>query len=178
MAKPIDHDMTSAAATGWWGAVKGTLLGGLAAVGLGAAVVGGIGAILGGGVAAVTVLAVLGGILGGSMLGTFGMIAGGAGGLMSGGSKVSAEQAAFAARANSRAHTQEIQANQAAMAGMQQGYQAGFAEGQQYVMTQLQAAHEQMLMQGAGLSKEPGKCAAKVTAGRDAQLGTGAPAVA
>lgn len=182
MVKPVNYDTTGALAEGWKGAAMGAVGGvvGLGAVGgaLSALVVGGIAAVAGSALALplAGIAFAVGGIATAAALFTPGLIGGSLLGLMHGGSKVSAAKAAYQARAEHRAFAQETKMNDVAMQGMQQGYQAGFAEGQQYVVAQLQQAHQQMVMGNAGLSNQPGAAAAKIDASRAA--GMGSPAVA
>jgi hypothetical protein len=179
MVKPIDHDTTSAMATGLTGAAKGAVKGVLtvgAAGGILSALVAAPIALFAGGTVATAATAagiafLAAGIVTAVAVGSWGAIIGGLFGMAKGGSKVTAEKVAYQKRAEQRAHTREIETNNQQMVGMQQGYQAGFQEGQQYVVAQLQAAHEQMLASGAGISQQPGDKAAKVAQQRDAQLG-------
>ena len=187
MAKPINHDFASGTATTAWSAVKGGLLG----VVISALV---IGAVAAGAVALLGSLgiafgaAVTGGAFGASMFsGLGGAVTAAAGivgaafgaasstipaaifgglGALTGMHKVSVENRAFNHKAERYARTQEMERNNVAMAGMQQGYQAGFQEGQQYVVSQLRAAQEQMMMNEA--LKAHGGHAAKIMQQREA----------
>jgi hypothetical protein len=162
MAKPIDHSFGSAAATTGWGAVKGGIIG-AALVGL---IAGGVVGLIVGGLASLavgaTAAAVIGGIAGvitglGSMFTVGGAVGAGAGtliGAFKGSSRVGKERASFQHKMEQREHTHDTKQNTAAMAGMQQGYMVGFQEGQQYVVSQLQRAQEQMLMAKAEPAKD------------------------
>ena len=59
------------------------------------------------------------------------------------------------------------------MAGMQDGYQVGFAEGQNYVVNQLRAAQEQMLMAQAAQQGIVAGHADKIVKQREAQAAAG-----
>lgn len=110
---------------------------GVAGAGTGAALFGGIVAGLGAAVGAV------GGLITGA---TWGAGIGGMFGLAKGGDKIVNENAKYQQRVQSRQNTRQDQLANANIAGMQDGYQVGFAEGQNYVVNQLRAAQEQMLM--------------------------------
>ena len=173
MAKPVNHDTSSALATGWWETVKGSALGVVAAVAIGAGMMTGVGLMLGASVPILVGMATLGGVISGSFLGTPGMVVGGIGGMIRGGNKITAEKAAYQNIALARSGRREAEIQNVQMMGMQQGYAAGVQDGQQQLLGQL---HQHMLMAQAGLGQQPGEKAAKIDQSR--QLAAGSPALA
>ncbi len=174
MVKPIEHGAASTVSTAAWETAKGgiagillfAVIGAAAAVGVGA--LGGaiVGALLPGVTAAgaatfmatgvpLAITGTLGALAGVFEGGMIGGIAGAVLGLFRGGKRVSAESQAYQKKMERRGHTHEITQNNAAMAGMQQGYMAGFQEGRQHVIAQLQQAQEQMLTAQTAKAEAP-----------------------
>lgn len=185
MAKPIHHNTDSALMTAGWETAKGGIVGALVALAIGAAVVGGIFAAFGAPALVTGIAAAIGAGVTGIYGLTFGTVAGGLIGMVRGGSRVSRENESFRDRVEHRGQMHAAHRNTAEMAGMQKGYMMGFQEGQQYIVTQLQHAQEQMLVEQAAQAKAPEggfaeKCAAKaschaeaVVKGREAQAAAG-----
>ncbi len=178
MAEARKHTAGSTVSTTGWETVKGGIAGALAvgAIGavLGGLVVGGATAIFFSGTAALIAGGITAGVTGLAALvggGTLGAAIGGLLGLAKGADKVSHENQVYRDRMDRKSHKREVEVNNAGMAGMQQGYQAGFAEGQQYMVNQLRALQEQQLM--AQAVQEKGGHAAKIAKQREAQAATG-----
>lgn len=163
MAKPINHDTSSSLTTAAWETAKGGLKGALLITGI-AALAGGI--VVGGaaagiaalaGSASVTAVGLIAGIAAAVITGLATALGGGTAiavgtgggallGLAKGNSRIGREQQLYDSKVARKQHRDEIRVNDAGMAGMQQGYQMGFAEGQQAVVNQLRALQEQQLM--------------------------------
>lgn len=170
MVDAVKHGVISSTATTGWETAKGGVVGALAvgiigalvaATGVGIAVLGGaalIGAIApgitaAGAVAAMTIPAAIAstvaGIAGGvSSLTGGGLIGGAVGavvGFINGRSRVAKERATYEEHAAGRRQDALIQGNQIAMVGMQQGYAMGYQQGQQRIVSEIQAMQEQMI---------------------------------
>lgn len=200
MVEPIKHNTTSSMSTAGWetakGAGGGTLLGGLlgtiggALVGAvsvlpAALVVGLVGAAVGF-LAPVSVGVATGAVVGAGAVAGFGAIVGAAGGLLTGGvvgagagglfglakggDKITRENHKVDQRIAQRQNSRQEQLVNANAAGIQDGYQMGFEEGKNYVVNQLRAAQEQMLMaQAAQQQAAKGGHADKIMKQREAQ---------
>lgn len=173
MADPIKHDTASAMSTAGWEAGKGVLKGAGLVLAVGAALGALGGALLIGGAAAVIGGAVLGfaatAVAGGPIIAAASAI-GGLLGLSQGGSRITSENEAYRNKVEHRAekHQQKVlqKLNDAKVAGMQEGYQVGYVEGQQKIVHDIQ---EQLIAQAQQEQQAKGGFAAKVTQRREEQ---------
>ena len=146
MAKPINHDTGSSVVTGTWEAAKGAALGFLVLPVVGALALGGGAAILGFGAASIALMAFGGATLGvAADVGFAAPIAaiGGLLGLKRGADKISEEKAAYQGKVMAHERQMTGERSMAENVGIQQGYQAGFMEGQQFAVNRIQQELQQ-----------------------------------
>jgi hypothetical protein len=146
MARPINHDTGSSVVTGTWEAAKGAALGFLVLPVAGALLLGGGAAILGFGAASVALMAVGGALLGGAADVGFATPIAAIGallGLKRGADKISEEKAAYQGKVMAHERQMTGERSMAENAGIQQGYQAGFMEGQQFAVNRIQQELQQ-----------------------------------
>ncbi len=173
MVEPIKHTTTSSVSTTGWETVKGAGTGLGVFLAVPAALAGGIALIAGasGGAAALWAIgaAAAAGIAGAPILAAFTAV-GALFGLAKGGDQITRENQKVRQRVEQRQHTRQNQLATASAAGMQDGYQVGFEEGKNYVVNQLRAAQEQMLMaQAQQQEAAKGGHADKIMKQREAQ---------
>jgi hypothetical protein len=153
MVKAIDHDIASGVGSAGWGAVKGGLTGAVVAAAVGGLAAAGLIGLFAGaaaiaaplGLAAVAVASVVSF----ASVGTAATAIGGALGLIKSGSKVRDEKQAFNSRVSQHMGVEQQKMGMAEASGVQQGYQAGFQEGQTAVIQQLQQRAMEMQAQQA-----------------------------